>query len=227
MKKDNWIKEIANAPKVMKYSQNGEEGILKFILDNVGPGEQKFFVDMGAGDGYDLSNTRIFKEYYGYQGLFFDGRTVEAPDVITAWITLESVLGLLEQNKCPLQFSLLSLDLDGNDFDILHKILQVYQPRVVVCEINGTIPAGVSVKMKYNAEHVWQGGDHYGFSYDACAKLAEMCGYKIVHHTDATNVYMVRADLLQPSTEIQLPEFKHNPYHAHDSSKEGEWVEVN
>ena len=61
MKNDNWIAKIRNAEKIKKYSQTGEEGVLQFILNQVGYGNN-FLVDIGAWDGFHLSNTRFFIE---------------------------------------------------------------------------------------------------------------------------------------------------------------------
>lgn len=225
-KDDTWVSRIADCQKIKRHSQSGEEGYLKFILDNVGSGERKFFMDIGAGDGYNLSNTRIFKEYYGYEGVFIDGQKWATVDVHQEWVTNENIVSLFEKYGCPEGFSLLSLDLDGNDYDILTTIMSRYKPRVVICEINGTVPLGVSVKIKYNPEHVWKGADYYGFSFSACEKLAEKMGYRIVLQTDSMNVYMVRRDLLADPDNTPAVQFHHQNYHAHDPLMEGGWEEV-
>lgn len=223
---DNWIKTISTCPKLKKYSQTGEEGYLKYILDNVGPGDEKFLVDIGAGDGFKLSNTRLFKEDYGYTAVLIDGDPKGAKDVYQHWITRENISDILAGYNCKKGFSLLSLDLDGNDYDILEAVLKDYQPRVVVAEINGTIPIQVSKKIKYDPNHTWKNNDYYGFSFSAALKLARNTGYRIVLQTDALNVYLVRRDLLiEPDQPIAIP-FKSNQYHPHDPSRNGDWEEV-
>ena len=219
----NWVYKIKDAPKIKKYSQTGEEGILKFILDNVGH-EDKFLVDIGAWDGFHLSNTRYFIEEFGYGSLLIDGDNRGNEDVKTEWITKDNVCDIMRKHSCPKEFSLLSYDTDGNDFDILHALCLEYKPKVIVCEINGTIPVWESKKIKYNPEHTWSNDDYYGFSFSAGFKLAELIGYTVVFQNDALNMYMVRNDLFN-NTHLDIPiEFIHNPYHPHNHN--GEWVEV-
>jgi len=59
------------AMKTNQYSQHGEEVVLQKIFDHIGT-TNKFFVDYGAGDGYNLSNTRHFLNN-GWTGLMMDG----------------------------------------------------------------------------------------------------------------------------------------------------------
>ncbi len=221
---DNWIKEIANAPKIKERSQTGEEGYLKFILDNIGHGN-KFLVDIGAWDGYNLSNTRYFMDNFGYESLLIDGDNRGNTQVKEEWITKENVCSILAKYNCPKEFSLMSYDTDGNDYDIIKEICWEYSPAVIICEINGTIPKGISKKIKYNPDHVWSGkDDYYGFSFSAAFKLAEEIGYRVVFQNDALNAYLVRRNFfVDPDINIEIP-FKHNQYHAHNDK--GLWVQV-
>ena len=207
---DNWISQIPHN-KYKKYSQTGEEGYLKYILDNIGYGN-KFLVDIGAWDGFHLSNTRMFIESLDYQGLLIDGDNRGNTEVKKEWITKENICQILEKHNCPKEFSLLSYDTDGNDFDIIQEMCRTYRPDLIICEVNGTIPLGISKKIKYNPNHTWNNDDYYGFSFSAGLKLAESIGYKIVFQNDALNLYMVRKDLLKnPESSINL-NFQHNPH---------------
>lgn len=225
MKNDDWIKEIKNAQKIQKYSQTGEEGYIEFILEKILPPRTNgFLVDIGAGDGFRYSNSRYFIEEYNFQSLLIDGDSGGNKEVKQAWITRENVLQILEQNNCPKEFDFLSYDTDGNDFDIIKRICRSYKPDLIVCEINGTIPLGVSKKIKYDPSHYHKGDDYYGFSFSACLKLAELIGYRVVFQNDALNAYLVRKELLaNPDAEINVP-FVHNPYHPHN--KNGIWETV-
>jgi hypothetical protein len=219
---DNWISEI-HAHRFKKYSQTGEEGYIKFILDNIGY-DNKYLVDIGAWDGFHLSNTRYFIEEHGFKSLLIDGDNKGNTEVKQEWITKENVCALLKKYRCPKKFTFMSFDTDGNDFDIIEEICGIYRPSLLVCEVNGTIPYGISKKIAYNPNHVWNNDDYYGFSFSAGEKLAEKIGYRIVFQNDALNLYMVRKDLLaNPEAPIYLP-FQHSAYHAHNPN--GVWVEV-
>lgn len=219
---DYWISKLPTLPVLKKYSQCGEEGIIEFILNSIGH-YNRFFVDMGAWNGDYLSNTKYFTENYGYSGLLIDGNNHGNDQVKQEWITKDNVCNILDKYKCPQCFSLLSLDLDGNDYDIISSILIKYKPRMIVCEINTDIPLGVSKKIKYNPNHQWNNDDYFGFSFSAAQKLAENNGYRIVYQ-HAWNIFMVRKDILiNPLMEINI-EFQ--PIHCHPHNEIGEWEQV-
>lgn len=221
-KKDQWITGIRTAPHIQKYSQTCEEGVLKYLLDSIGS-KSGLVVDIGAWDGTFLSNTKYFEEL-GYTRLLIDGKDHNVPEVHQHWVTKENVVDILTQHDCPKEFEMLSYDTDGNDYDILLELLTHFKPKVVVAEINGTIPRGVSKKIKYNPDHIWNSDDYYGFSFDAAFVLARETGYKIVHENSALNIYMVRQDLLDdPNISIDVP-FHHSQYHRHTPS--GVWETV-
>lgn len=219
---NNWIKEIGQY-RFKQYSQTGEEGFIQFILDNIGHGK-KFLVDIGAGDGQYLSNTKYFIENHGYKSILLDGNAHGNSKVKEVWITKDNIVEMLKKYKCPKEFTLLSLDLDGNDFEIIQAICSYYSPSLIVCEINGTIPEGVSKKINYDPSHTWQNNDYYGFSFSAGLKLAEQLGYRAVFQNDALNLYLVRKDLLEePNMPIEL-NFQHNQYHPHFPN--GNWEHI-
>lgn len=221
-KNDLWVGDIKNYRSKI-FSQSGEEGYLEFILNNVGWGLRKYIVDIGASDGTWLSNTKYLAETASAHRLMFDGNNKGNPEVFPAWITAENICSLLKEARCPKEFSLLSFDIDGNDAFVLDAILKNYAPRVIIAEINGTIPFGISKTIKYNPEHTWGEDDYYGFSISAGLKLAEKHGYRIVFQNDSLNAYFVRKDLLvNPEQTIDL-NYRHIQYHPHNST--GVWVE--
>ena len=184
------------------YSQNNEEEIIAELLKQLKP-RHKFLVDIGAGDGYTLSNTRALLDS-GWHGLLIDGNGRGNKDVVEAWITADNILDLLA--CCPLDFDLLSIDIDGNDYWILDRILTNYRPRIVVCEINGCLD-GLKV-MPYNKDHRWNGDDYYGFSYEAGCFLATKHGYHVCGQTDALNLYLATEQV-----DLNLPPFRRTQYH--------------
>lgn len=220
---DSWIQNIGKAPKIKKYSQCGEEGYIIDILDNIGWGNN-FVVDIGASDGGSNSNSKLFIEGRGFGSLLIDGKNFGNPAIKEEWILAENVVDVLNKYECPKEFTFLSFDLDGNDYDILDALLVEFRPRLLVCEINGTIPLGVSKKIVYNSDHRYKGDDYYGFSFSAAFVLAKKHGYRVIFQNDALNVYLVRADLLSdPDQEIQVS-FKHLQYHPHNPV--GKWETV-
>lgn len=221
MTKDSWVYNINKVPKIQQFSQSGEEGYLEYILDWIHTyhlPDNRFLVDIGAWDGAHLSNTKYFIDKLGYEGLLIDGDNRGNEKVKQEWITKDNVCDILRKYNCPKEFTLLSYDTDGNDFDILLALSKEFRPEVIICEINGTIPLGISKKIKYNENHTWNNDDYYGFSFSAGLKLAELMDYKAVFQNDSLNLYMVRKDLFEnPEIIIDIP-FEHQQYHPHNTT---------
>jgi len=52
------------------YSQNGEDGVIEFLLNNIDCNKE-FFVEIGCEDGKEC-NSRYIKEKYNMDGIMFD-----------------------------------------------------------------------------------------------------------------------------------------------------------
>ena len=174
------------------YSQYGTECIIKNIFEKIGL-VHKSLVDLGAGDGMYLSNTRIFVES-GWNACLIDGNGTGENGVKKAFITRENILSLIEGT--PNEFDLLSIDLDGNDIYILEEILTHYSPRLIVSEVNGSINPEKSLTIPYNAAHEWENDNHYGYSLAARHKLAQKFGYTIICNHLNLNLFYLRNDIL-------------------------------
>lgn len=173
------------------YSQTGEEGVLEAIFQNVGT-TSRYLVDIGAGDGTALSNTRLFLES-GWHGARFDANY--AGDVHQERITAENVCDILAKYNVPGEVDLLSLDIDGFDWYVLRAILRTYTPRVFVCEVNNALPAEPPLAIKYDPAFVFGNNAYFGATVSAFKLLGETFGYTLahVHHF---NAFFVRNELM-------------------------------
>ncbi len=218
MESTDWISKISWQNLTgNKYSQYGEEIYLRYIFDNIGT-TNKHLVDIGANDGKWLSNTRAFMED-GWTGLLIDGK--EFPGVKKHFITKENVLFLLDKYKTPQEFDLLSIDIDGNDYWILEKILSVYRPRVIISEFNSEHTDCKTIK--YDPNFVFKMDDYYGYTFKAGQKLAEKSGYKVIYQNSSLNMYYLRADLFTHEYTMNIK----SDYHRWWGTKgDGEWVDL-
>lgn len=167
------------------YSQNGESLILEKLLNEIGI-EKPNCLDIGAGDGYHLSNTRYFKDK-GCAVRMIDLAPIKQVEDIM--VTLINVNGLAID-----KYNLLSLDIDGNDYHILNKFLQLNKPDVICFEVNSQLPLDKCWVMPYNESHLWDGSWYYGLSYLAGIKICEDHGYTIYAVVNNTNIIAVRND---------------------------------
>lgn len=183
------------------YSQYGEQKIILETLAALGV-EKGRLVDLGAGDGRYLSNTRALIEM-GWQGHLFDGDPKGATDVTKLWITENITYDLLMNGVISVDF--LSIDLDGNDYHILDKVLGSCGPHLVVAEINPIFQRDEAVVIPYNEAHVWNNDTYYGMSLAACEQLAQKHGYTLMYLHHSLNAFLLRNDHAEAHPELIRP----------------------
>jgi len=191
------------------YSQNGEESkIIEILLENdaipYGIDFPNFCVELGAGDGYDLSNTRYFIEEHKWKSIQIDSDSRGNTDVKQEFINRENIINLLEKYGCPTFFDLLSIDLDGNDFWILDTILTKYEPTLIIAEFNACFPIGTSQTIVYDSNFRWGGDDYFGFTLEAGRKLAQKHNYEIVHQHADMNLFMLNKSKIKNQVKSDL-----------------------
>lgn len=98
---------------------------------------------------------------------------------------------LFEKYGVPLEFDLLSIDLDGQDFWVW--ALLDYFPRVVIIEYNPALVIDQSVSIPFDVSHQWDGTQYYGASLLALNKLGISKGYTLLY-ANAVNAFFVRND---------------------------------
>ena len=185
------------------YSQNGEQPVILETLAAIGI-EKGHLVDLGAGDGVTMSNSRALLEK-GWTGDLYDGDPKGAKDVTKMWITEDSLFGKLKGHT-----AFLSIDLDGNDYHVLRYCLgssygNRIEPALIVCEINPIFQRNEAKVMPYNEAHVWQGDQYYGMSLAACEKLAAQYGYTLMHLHAGINAFLLRNDHAKAHPELIRP----------------------
>ena len=204
-----------NRAEARVYSQNGEDGILAWLLAQVGA-PNRTFVEFGIEDGREC-NTANLSRTFGWSGLLLeaDASHVESARafydrfpgvrILRAEVTPENIDPLLREHGPP-EVDLLSLDIDGNDYWVWRAITAI-EPRVVAIEYNATFGAERSVTVPYRdgfdryAEHA--SGFYHGASLAALAKLGDEKGYALVGcDSRGANAFFVRRSLLAE----QLPE---------------------
>ena len=190
------------------YSQNDEDGIIEQIFDRIGVTDQ-FFVEFGAGDG--LENCTLYCLLKGWSGVWIDGSAVcyegilrrMAPflqdgrlNVKYSFITAENIQELFSEMKVPLEFDLLSIDIDGNDYWVWGA-LDRYKPRVVAVGYNASFNKTIACAVPYNPTAIWERNSYYGASLKAFECLGRKKGYSLVGcNYTGINAFFVRNDCL-------------------------------
>jgi len=157
-------------------------------------------VEYGAWDGKHLSNTFALVEK-GWKAVYIEGDSLKCKDLlitakkypgivpVEAFVARESgdpnSLGaLLANTPLPKNFDLLSVDIDSYDLETWEGLIG-YDPKIVVIEINSSIPPGVYHRCDENMS---------GNSFTSTLDVAHRKGYELVCHTG--NMIFVKSELM-------------------------------
>ena len=196
-----------NQHEFQSFSQNGEDGIIAEIFKRIGITNQ-YFVEFGVEDGNETNTTYLL--YQGWGGLWIDGNEENKSSIersfsslikdgklkiIQRFITAENIESLFSQASVPLEFDLLSIDIDRNDYHVW-KAIANYRPRVVVIEYNSIFRPGTEFIVKYDPAAMWDKTSNFAASLESYCKLAAEKGYKLVGCCfTGVNAFFVREDL--------------------------------
>src|SRR5882724_3114752 len=207
-------------PQILGQSQKGQDSLIQYTFLALGT-SNNYYVEFGAGNGITDSNTFFLKEMLGCTGLLLDC-AYENKDINLhkRKLTKDNIVEIFEEFKVPESFDFLSVDIDGNDFWLLQKILMKYKPRVIMVETNVRFSPETELVQRYDDNWFWQGAGWYGASPRAMARMASNFGYTAVHiHLD--DMILVRTDELKkngyaiPTWESIYPEPRISLYDSH------------
>lgn len=178
------------------YSQGGEDGVIGWVFSQIEP-RHRICVEFGAWDGRNLSNTFNLVAHQGWKAIYIeaDPRKFRAlKKTATAFPTITPVHGLvaaageysldriLERQGIPENFDLLSIDVDGADYDIWEGMTR-FHPALVVIEHNPWIPPGI--------EYIDRAARTFmGSSATSLSKLAVNKGYGLLGCTFSNSLFL-------------------------------------
>lgn len=230
----NWpLPENANLPGIQRYeyslfSQNGEDGIFRYIFSEIGI-KANFFVEIGFEITECNSLRLMIKENMG--GILIDGveRTVnnfnEAArqsgyknvKAINKFIDLENIeQTLMVEGGVPKEIDLLSIDVDGNDYWFWEKI-DFVSPRLVIIEFNASLGPELSLAVPYDPlfdrHEKHESGFYCSASITAFTKLANKKGYSLIGCDSAgVNLFFLRNDCLTDNIQTLTPSEVFRPH---------------
>ena len=192
------------------FSQNGEDGIIRYIFSQIGF-DSRYFVEFGFG-AHQCNSLRLIL-HENFKGLMMDGSeeqcrifnlTCKAKGIsdvhaVIAFIDRDNLEHLIRSNNIPAEIDFLSIDVDGNDY-WFWRCLQCINPRVICIEYNSGIGSKYSWTIPYNKEFerfsAHPSGFFAGASIKALESLGEKKGYRLVGcDTTGTNAFFLRNDL--------------------------------
>ncbi len=191
------------------YSQNGEDGIIEEIFNRIGT-TNRVFVEIGVQDGLECNSAYLLLN--GWSGYWIEGNpksvvaikhrfsgpiNKQQLKILQSFVTAENVEATLRDSGVPVEFDLLSIDIDGNDYWVW-KAIEHFKPRIVVIEYNALFRGNVKWVMKYNPSHTWDGTSYFNASLKSLELLGVSKGYCLVGcNFHGINAFFVRCDLIQ------------------------------
>ena len=179
-------------------SQTGEDGVVAAIFDKIGV-RNKFCVDVGASDGYFISNSYYWVMEHQWGGCLFEpdprrfadlSMLYEARSDVTVFNEAlganKGIDDYLDEVGAPNDFDLLSIDIDGMDYWIW-KAMEKYRPRLVIIEVNCSMAPDVHF-IQHKEE------DRFGSSAAAMVALAREKGYELVAHLVSNCIFVRKED---------------------------------
>ena len=182
------------------YSQNGEDGVIEELLKKLNLEKNGWCCEFGAWDGKIGSNTFNLVKNCNFKAVYIERdkkkfndlkKTEEKyPNILALNKSInrninsdDSLRKVLERTKIPIDFEVLSIDIDSYDLDVW-ETLEKYRPKIVVIEINSSIKPGIIQK---------HGKNNQGNSFSATVNVGRKKGYVLVCHTG--NCIFVKEDL--------------------------------
>jgi hypothetical protein len=203
-KRSSWIGVVLklNSYALNIYSQNGEDGIIAEIVNRIKDKVvlTNWVVEFGAWDGKHLSNSFLLIEK-GFHAVLIESDTHRFIDlektagqfpkivainkeVSRSSDDMNSLDKILKDTEIPIDFDLLSIDIDSYDLDVWESLVN-FTPKIVIIEINSRILPGIK----------WRHTEFTpGNSFSSTISVAKNKGYTPICHTG--NLIFIRNDLL-------------------------------
>ena len=194
------------------FSQFGEDGVIKYLLmtlKDLGIELSYRCCEFGAWDGKHLSNTMNLISNDNFEGVLIEADSLKYVDLLRNTGDLK-VLALnefvepkgntleeiLSRNSIPNDLDVLSIDIDGSDYQILESLNEL-RPKIIVIEYNPSVPL--------DFVYINPDGLSRGSSALALTNLAKVKGYTLVHRTSVNLIFM-KDEFLQNElvTEISV-----------------------
>jgi hypothetical protein len=183
------------------YTQNGEDGIIEKIMDELEISEGNV-IEFGAWDGLYISNIYRLWKYGKFNGILIEGDPVKAKEfngdsknakMFNYFISPEksnenSIDNVLDNIGIEGEIALMSIDIDSCDYYVMES-MERYKPMVIIIETNNS----------FGHEEVYKSYDS-GCSMRAVWDLCKIKGYSMVAYT--ANAILVRNDLIRKLKEF-------------------------
>ena len=194
------------------FSQTDEDGLTFEIIRRIGINSGNF-IEFGVGNGTENNTLALLGANWrgvwaGGEELSFSTNKTDRLYFSKERITKSNILNIYDNGLEKLgveNIDLISLDLDGNDFFFVEKLLtSKIQPKIFIVEYNAKFPPPMRFSINYDENHVWDGTDYYGASLCTFNDLFEKFDYFPVCCNAATgaNAFFVKREYREKFQEV-------------------------
>lgn len=195
-----------------RSSQNGEDGVLDALFTRIGT-KNRVLVEIGAGEGTENCTRALIDQ--GWSGLWIEADPIRAErcrllsreglQVLTATVRRDNVVSLLESANIPTEPDLVVMDIDGNDWWVLEKLLMRFRPRVLVAEYNSCFSSNEWWVRRYRPNAMWDGTFRHGASLLALADLGKRHGLGVVYcEQKGVNAFLVAGTEIERVQDLSV-----------------------
>jgi hypothetical protein len=217
-------KPAFHAYEFSSYSQNGEDGLVLYLLSRIGAGSH-YVAEIGIEDGRQCNSANLILNF-GWSGCAIEASTAWAEEarryfagcgvmdrlvLINSRATPGNINELFSQAGVPAGIDILSIDIDSFDYWLWEAIDKV-PARLVVIEYNASFGPRRSVTVPYPSAGLTGARYYHGASITALAKLGKRKGYVLAGcDSKGVNAFFVRDDLAA-AVETVSPEQAWRPH---------------
>ena len=182
-----------NESELKIYSQNGEDGIIDFLLHKLGILRPNF-IEIGVGE-YVESNTRLLYDRFGQKGLIIDcigNLENKVLSNVSAWkgdlkvleksVTSENIEKIIN-NNCNFDVDLFSIDIDGIDYWVINKVKPNIS-KIFIAEYNAVFGDKFDISVpnieNFNRKKYHHSTLCYGMSLKALIRVMKKKGFYFI-----------------------------------------------
>ena len=189
------------------YSQFDEDGIIAYVFSKIGEGD-RVFVEIGCSDGLENNTHALLLQ--GWRGVWIDAdadklrfiakHVPASPKLVVkqAFVSAGNAGAIVSDALATLSaqaVDLLSVDIDGDDLNVLSSLLAVLKPRVICTEYNAKFPPPMKIAIKPRSGQSWAGDDYHGASLGSFIDVLHSRGYRLIAcGVSGVNAFFVRDD---------------------------------
>lgn len=162
---------------------------MRFVDQNI---FNKTFIDIGAGDGVDMSNTfQLVRENFNgcmvelnsskFAKLSTIYRDFKNISLIKEKITPHNIEDFIKFIDIGYEVDVLNLDIDSYDYFVLEKLITLTEFKFLILEINSIFPLSVDFTVTFDENFEWEENKFQGASISMMYKLLNLHNYSIIH----------------------------------------------